>query len=200
MHVSLGRDGRVFQAGEGSFRMPVGVDEVDNTLGAPYQKAQDLWERNRNQYQTMAQAEQSAAEAANQAQIHQNYLDALAADYEEQVAAESAEENGGEHPLLYAAAMQSMAGGATEQYTQLGGYLLSQDGELAFDRAMNGVDFTRGLGQTQAAVEAATPVPTTAAVPASQPGSSMQVAGIPVLYLAGAAAVAGFLYWKYGRK
>lgn len=215
MLVSLGRNGRVVQSGEGSYNEPMGVDEVDNTLSKPVSKAEELAGRNRAEYATMA-AISHAQDARNQASAdYQAYLASLASEYEEFVSAESAEENGGENPLLYAAAMQSMAGGASEQYTPLGGYLLSQDGQLAYDRAMNGV-IRPGMGQVQSLIASAqadysqaqsavapllalaqgdnqsVAVPASAA-PASAvpawlaPYMAQKVAGIPIPYLAAGA-------------
>ncbi len=152
MLVSLDRTGKVIQSGEGSFNVPMGSDEVDNTLSNPVSQAERLAERNRVEYATMAAASQRRSEKKKADSRRQAYLQNLAHEYEDFVSAESAEENGGENPLLYAAAMQTMAGGAQEQWTPLSGYLLSQDGQLSYDRAMSG-NIVRGMGDAWSLIQ-----------------------------------------------
>ena len=163
MHISLDRNGRVVQAGEGSFRVPMGADEVDNTLSNPVSQAANLEHRNRLEYATMAaEADDQAARAAN-IQARQRYMANMAREYEEYASAEEVEANGGENPLIYLAAMQTMAGGGMEYVHPLMGHMLAEDGSLAFDRAMNG-DVVESFGQsTQDLIQAAQ-----AAVPAAQ--------------------------------
>jgi hypothetical protein len=210
MNISMDRHGRIVQSGEGTHRQPMGVDEVDNTLSNPVSQAEYLANANAIEYATMAARAHhfGQVQAANAA--YQDYVASLAAEYEEFVDAESAEANGGESPLLYAAAMQTMAGGCTDQYTALGGYLLSQDGELAFDRTMNG-QVHHGMGQVQnlisqaqadaqAAQAAVAPLvaaaqggsSVAAALTAAAPSAgglsslmSQKIGGVPIPYLAG---------------
>jgi hypothetical protein len=146
MHVSLDRSGRIVQAGEGTFRVPMGADEVDNTLSSPVSQAETLAHRERVEYATMAARAHRRAMGQAQADAHEAYLQNLASSYEEWATEEETAANGGENPLLYLAAMQTMAGGMTENYSPISGYLLSQDGEIDYPRAMSG-NVMRSMGQ-----------------------------------------------------
>lgn len=207
MLVSLDRNGRVVQSGEGTFRVPMGADEVDNTLSSPVSAAEALEHRNRVEYATMAARAEAAADQDRAAAAHAAYLQNLASDYEEWTTEEATAENGGENPLLYLAAMQTMAGGATEMHSPLGGYLLSQDGQIDYPRAMSGRIMSSmgqsvqsliqsaqsAASQAQSAIQAATgssaaapaPAATSILPPELQALMSQKIAGIPVPYLAG---------------
>lgn len=222
MHISLDRNGRVVQSGEGSHRVPMGADEVDNTLSNPVAQAQNLWDRNRDEYATMAAAADQNAQDQQAAAAYQAWMQTLANDYQEYVAASSSEENGGENPMLYAAAMQTMAGGGQEQWTPLGGYLLSQDGQFSPDNTMNG-EIRGGLGQVTALIQdaqnaasqaaavvapltaltsggalpsAAAPAPSASSLSAMlAPYMAQKVLGYPLPYVVGAGLVA-FLFLR----
>lgn len=217
MLLSLGRNGQVVQSGEGSFNIPMGVDEVDNTLSHPTSQAEALAYRERCEYATMAALSEANSQQQAQEAKRQAYLQSLATEYEEWSSEEQAEANGGENPLLYLAAMQSMAGGMTENYTPLGGYLLSQDGQIDYPRGMSGrIQSSMGQDvqsliqsaqsaaqQGQALVQAVTgsgsqAAPAAASQVAMPAGlaSLMQqkVGGIPVPYLA--AGVLAFLFLR----
>lgn len=217
MHVSMDRFGRVVVAGEGTYRTPVGVGQTDNTLSNPASQAQNLYDQECLEYATMAALgqQQAVAQAANDANCQA--LQNLADDYEDYVGESAAEANGGEHPLLYAAAMQTMAGNTLEHCDPLNGYMLSEDGQPCFDRGMTGRYPGAGMGQTQSLIQAAqadaaaaqsTVAPllalaqgasssaASAPAPAAPPSGlsslmSQTVGGIPVPYLA--AALAAFL-------
>jgi|WetSurMetagenome_2_1015567.scaffolds.fasta_scaffold234760_2 hypothetical protein len=144
MRISMDRFGNVVQAGEGTFRVPMGVHETDNTLSNPAAAAEMILERERNEYATMAAAQDNRDEASRVRAARSAFINRMAQDQEEYVDEAMASETGGEHPLTYLAAIQSMAGNSSEQWTPLSGYLLSQDGVPAFDRTMNGYQPMRG--------------------------------------------------------
>lgn len=146
MHISLDRNGRVVQSGEGMFRVPMGADEVDNTLSNPISQAEALAHAERVEYATMAARANDRADREQASQDRQNYLETLAQDYSEWESEEQAANNGGENPLLYLAAMQSMAGGCDELQSPISGYGLSQDGQLDYPRGMSG-HVVRSFGQ-----------------------------------------------------
>jgi hypothetical protein len=192
----------------------MGADEVDNTLSHPASQAEALAHRERVQYATMAALAQAQAEQNEAQAAHQAWLNQLAADYSEYASEEAAADNGGENPLLYLAAMQTLAGGMTENYSPISGYLLSQDGQIDYPRAMSG-RIVPGMGQgvqslIQSAQAAAQPVQSlvqavtgggaAAAAPAASPAAApaasglaatfqnlmgQKVGGVPVPYIAG---------------
>lgn len=226
MHVSLDRFGRAVVAGEGTFRTPMGVEEVDNTLSKPVSQAEALYERGRMEYATMAAMGQMQDEADAEAAAEAGFRQRLAQDYRDYTDEYVRETNGGEHPLLYMAALQSMAGAGMEHQHPLTGYGLTQDGQIDWARGMSGryeamgqdADLTALVSQAQQISQAATQsannitngvnttanspagYPLTSAAPASGGLSSMlsqKVAGIPVVALAACAvAAAAFLMIK----
>lgn len=144
MKISMDRYGNVVQAGEGTFRVPMGVHETDNTLSNPAAAAEMILERERDEYATMAAMEDEAAAAREVYAARAAFMDRMAQEHEDYVDEAMASETGGEHPLTYIAALQSMSGNSSEQWSPLSGYLLSQDGVPAFDRTMNGYQSLRG--------------------------------------------------------
>lgn len=138
MKISMDRMGRVVQVGEGSFRVPVGVEQTDNTLSAPASQAEALWEQDRAEYATLAANQSRAEEARMREEAFRDSLRAQAEDFQNFMKEAAESVNAGEHPLTWVAALQSMAGNSHEHYCPINGYMLSQDGVPAFDRTMSG--------------------------------------------------------------
>lgn len=221
MRISMNRMGEVVVAGEGTYRVPMGADERDNTLSNPALQAEMLREEERAEFATLAAIDHQR-QADAEVRASQNALMRQAAeDYQDYVEEGQASIYGGEHPLTYIAALQSMAGNDCEQYDPLNGYLMSQDGVPAFDRTMSGrsdlirnhsmgdwlSDLTDTVSQVADAAsdvsdaispsaQAATPT-TQAVAPVAPKASSFQtlmkkkVAGIPLPLLALAAVGGG---------
>lgn len=214
MHVSLDRNGRVVQSGEGSFRVPMGADEVDNTLSHPISQAENLAHRNRIEYATMAAAADDQ-ELRNQAAYEREaIMENMALDLSEYEGEAVAANNGGENPLIYLAALQSMAGGMTENYHPLSGHMMSADGRDAYHHAMSGSqvgsfgqDVQNLIQQAQSAAQKGTALyqavtgASGASSPATAPSGVMvtqtpgaglmgtKIAGVPVPYLLGGLAL-----------
>lgn len=170
MHVALDRHGNAVVAGEGTFRVPMGADQTDNTLSNPVATAQMLRDQERVHYATMAQAESDAADYASDVAARQAFIEQMAQEHDDYVREAVSSNTAGEHPLTYIAALQSMAGGSSEQCSPLNGYLLSQDGVPAYDRAMNGYPAFHGnmgqlLNQLQAAATSVLPPSVAALIP-----------------------------------
>lgn len=146
MNVSMDRHGRVVVAGEGTYRVPMGAEETDNSLSAPVSAAQMLLEREHDEFATLAAVESLAQKQARLRAIQADREQAAAQDQEEYQREAEASANAGEHPLTYVAALQTMAGDSSEHYSPISGYLLSQDGVPSIDRTMNGHSPMQGLG------------------------------------------------------
>jgi len=146
MHIALNRFGEVVVEGEGTFRVPMGVDETDNSLSNPVTTAEALREHERQTYAHMAAIETSTAQRRRLRLAQEDRMNEAAEDQAAFQREAEADYTGGQHPLTYLAALQTMAGNSMEQISPISGYTLSQDGVPAFDKTMNGYSVMRGMG------------------------------------------------------
>lgn len=138
MNISLDRNGRAVVSGEGTFRRPEGVGQTDVMMNSPAVIAEMLQERESAQTLAANRVMDNTQAYQNALDDQRNYEESLALDYENYQREARAEAYGGEDPLAYIAALQTMAGAVADYHMPLGGYALSSDGTPQYHRQISG--------------------------------------------------------------
>jgi hypothetical protein len=144
MHISLDRNGRAVVAGEGTYRTPMGAEQTDVMMNSPAVVAEMLREREASQTMAANRALDNQAAYEQALEEERAYEESLALDHENYQREALSSIYGGENPLAYIAALQTMAGAHEEFNMPLSGYALSSDGRPEHHRQISGHSPLRG--------------------------------------------------------
>ncbi len=139
MRVGIDKQGRAYSMGSDGACFPGDSDQVDNAVGDPRLAAENMRKRARVDEQVanveakrIAGVVKANAKTANDLRKRRSEVAAYAAEA-------ITNENGGENPMLYAAAIQSMSGVPSDWDSIVGGNGLTADGRPSPDRVINGL-------------------------------------------------------------
>lgn len=157
MRLNMDRKGNVVASGEGVFTIPTNVSHGNMAVGNPAETAENLRSKERQAAKQAKEVERQRKEQLKQEKLYMKERDKAAKAQARYEAEALQNENSGEHPLMYLAALQSMNGECREFNHPLNGYGLSTDGVPAYDRAMgfSFSDITSAMSNVQSIAQSA---------------------------------------------